>query len=64
MQAQKAFEITLEKLTNISANHNILILQQSNKSYKLEFQNADIVEQFIRKLCSDNKIDVIRCDHV
>lgn len=53
MQAQKAFEIPLEKLTNISANHNILILQQSNKSYKLEFHNADIVEQFIRKLCSD-----------
>lgn len=53
MQAQKAFEIPLEKLTNISANHNILLLQQSNKSYKLEFHNADIVEQFIRKLCSD-----------
>lgn len=53
MQAQKAFEIPLEKLTNTSASRNILFLQHGNKSYTLELQDADIVEQFIRKLCSE-----------
>ena len=50
MQAQKAFEIPLDKLTNIAATQNNLILQQANKSYTLELQNADIIEQLIRKI--------------
>lgn len=51
MHSQKAFEIPLEKLTNITSSHDTLVLQQANKSYTLELLNADLIEQLIRKLC-------------
>lgn len=50
MHPQKAFEISLEKLTNMSSTCDELVLQQSNKSYVLDLSNADIIEQLIRKL--------------
>lgn len=53
MQTQNAFEIPFKNLTNISSHLNVLLLQQANKSYTLELRDAAIVEQFIRKLCSE-----------
>mgnify|MGYP004592520009 CR=1 FL=1 len=52
MQDRKAFEIRLDKLTNISYEDDALILQHGNKSYVLLTEDADIMEHLIRKLCS------------
>lgn len=51
MQDRKAFEIRLDKLTNITYEDDALILQHGNKSYVLLTEDADIMEHLIRKLC-------------
>lgn len=51
MQDRKAFEIRLDKLTNIAYEDDALILQHGNKSYVLLTEDADIMEHLIRKLC-------------
>ncbi|MEI3187971.1 MAG: hypothetical protein V8S27_09425 [Lachnospiraceae bacterium] len=51
MQAQKSFEVSLDKITNIVSTPDTLILQKTNKSFTLELPNADVIEKLIRKLC-------------
>ena len=51
MQDRKAFEIRLDKLTNIAYEDDALLLQHGNKSYVLLTEDADIMEHLIRKLC-------------